>query len=200
MNVSWDDAVAFCAWDGKKRLPTEAEWERACRGIAEGKKYPWGDREPTPKDAHFGAQNPDAVCGDRNRNYFGLCDMIGNVWEWTSDWYAQKYYEAAPDRNPQGPAEGMYRVLRGGSWFDQSGSLHVPDLLLPKLGATERTQRNHWVPVREELSGGRAGAQITDVTGGAAYAINVSRNIPLARRHGLHGDASRRSARRRKPN
>ena len=123
VNVSWDDAVAFCAWDGKKRLPTEAEWERACRGIAEGKKYSWGDREPTAKDAHFGAQNPDAVCGERNRNYFGLCDMIGNVWEWTSDWYAQKYYEVAPDRNPQGPSEGMYRVVRGGSWFDQAGSL-----------------------------------------------------------------------------
>ena len=123
VNVSWVDAAAFCAWDGHKRLPTEAEWERACRGNAEGRKYSWGDREPTPKDAVFNAQNPGAVCGGRNRNDFGLCDMIGNVWEWTSDWYGQKYYEAAADRNPQGPAEGMYRVLRGGSWFDQAGSL-----------------------------------------------------------------------------
>jgi formylglycine-generating enzyme required for sulfatase activity len=123
VNVSWDDAAAFCAWDGGKRLPTEAEWERACRGVAEKKKYPWGDREPTAKDAVFGVQNPDAVCGERNRNYFGLCDMIGNVWEWTADWYEQKYYEAAPERNPQGPSTGMYRVMRGGSFFDQTGSL-----------------------------------------------------------------------------
>jgi formylglycine-generating enzyme required for sulfatase activity len=122
INVSWDDAVAFCAWDGK-RLPTEAEWERACRGAADRSMYSWGNREPTLKDAHFSAQNPDSVCGDRARNYFGLCDMIGNVWEWTADWYGQKYYEFAPDRNPPGPAEGLYRVLRGGSWFDQTGSL-----------------------------------------------------------------------------
>jgi formylglycine-generating enzyme required for sulfatase activity len=122
VNVSWDDASSFCAWENK-RLPTESEWERACRGVAEGKMYPWGDTSPTLKDAQFGAQNPDRVCGDRIRNYFGLCDMIGNVWEWTADWYGQKYYETSPDRNPQGPAEGRYRVLRGGSWFDQAGSL-----------------------------------------------------------------------------
>jgi formylglycine-generating enzyme required for sulfatase activity len=68
-----------------KRLPSEAEWERACHGVAEGSKYPWDDREPTTKDAQFGAQNPDAVCGEKNRNYFGLCGMIGNIWEWTAD-------------------------------------------------------------------------------------------------------------------
>jgi formylglycine-generating enzyme required for sulfatase activity len=123
VNVSWDDAVAYCAWDGKKRLPTEAEWERACRGLAEGKKYSWGDREPTASDAVFGAQNPAVVCGNRVRSYFGLCDMIGNVWEWTADWYGQTYYQTSPDRNPAGPAAGKYRVLRGGSWFDQTGSL-----------------------------------------------------------------------------
>jgi len=123
VNVSWDDAVAFCAWDGGKRLPSEAEWEHACRGVSEGHMYSWGDTNPTAKDAVFGVQDPAAVCGDRNKNYFGLCDMIGNVWEWVSDWYAQKYYEISPDKNPQGPTEGKYRVLRGGSWFDQSGSL-----------------------------------------------------------------------------
>jgi len=76
--VSWDDAVTFCAWDGKKRLLAEAQWECACLGAAVEKKYPWGDREPTAKDAYFGAQNPDTVRGERNRNFFGLCDMIGN--------------------------------------------------------------------------------------------------------------------------
>jgi formylglycine-generating enzyme required for sulfatase activity len=121
-NVSWDDAVAFCAAEGK-RLPTEAEWERACRGQAEGGMTPWGNTDVTLKEAHFGAQNPEAVCGSRTRNYFGLCDIIGNVWEWTADWYAQKYYEVAPERDPKGPESGKYRVLRGGSWFDQTGPL-----------------------------------------------------------------------------
>lgn len=117
VNVSWDDAVAFCGWDAK-RLPTEAEWERACRGVAEGRMYSWGDNNPAAADARYGADSPVAVCG-KNKNYFGLCDMIGNVWEWCADWYARTYYEAAPDRNPQGPEKGLYRVLRGGSWFDQ---------------------------------------------------------------------------------
>ena len=117
VNVSWDDAAAFCAWEGK-RLPTEAEWERACRGIAEGRMYSWGDDAPTPQRARYDADSAAPVCGAAP-NYFGLCDMIGNVWEWVADWYDRNYYETAPDRNPPGPAQGLYRVLRGGSWFDQ---------------------------------------------------------------------------------
>jgi sulfatase modifying factor 1 len=119
VDVSWDDAAAFCQWDGGKRLPTEAEWEHACRGTAEGKIYPWGDTAPTPKQAIFSVQDAAPVCGDRQKNEFGLCDMIGNVWEWVGDWYEQKYYEIAPVDNPKGPATGRYRVVRGGSWFDQ---------------------------------------------------------------------------------
>ena len=122
-NVSWDDAKAFCTWD-RKRLPSEAEWERAARGVSEGKKYTWGDRDPTPKDARYNRlDGPTAVCS-LPRNELGLCDMTGNVWEWCSDWYGKNYYEAAPDRNPPGPDTGLYRVLRGGSWFD------VPKLFL----------------------------------------------------------------------
>ena len=119
VNVTWDDAVAFCAWDGGKRLPTEAEWERAARGGAENRMFPWGDHDPTPKLAHFGAADgPREVCG-AERNGFGLCDMTGNVWEWTADWYERNYYEAAPEQDPRGPATGFYRVVRGGSWFDE---------------------------------------------------------------------------------
>ena len=119
VNVTWDDANAFCAWEGK-RLPTEAEWERACRGPeSDNRIFPWGDRDPTSKDAHYGAlDGPIAVCS-KQRSDAGLCDMIGNVWEWTADYYGRTYYEEAPDRNPKGPEKGIYRVLRGGSWFDQ---------------------------------------------------------------------------------
>jgi formylglycine-generating enzyme required for sulfatase activity len=117
VNVSWDDAVAFCQWESK-RLPTEAEWERACRGIAEGKMFPWGDEPANPKLAHYSSPTTAPVC-EKVKNAFGLCDIVGNVWEWNSDWYERTYYEKAPEKNPPGAASGVYRVLRGGSWFDE---------------------------------------------------------------------------------
>jgi formylglycine-generating enzyme required for sulfatase activity len=118
VNVSWEDAGAFCGWEGK-RLPTEAEWERACRGGEEGRMYPWGDTNPTAAQAVFDLDTGAAAVCTKERNAFGLCDIIGNVWEWTRDWYDRDYYQAATDRNPPGPDKGIYRVLRGGSWFDQ---------------------------------------------------------------------------------
>ena len=117
VDVSWDDAVAYAQWAGK-RLLTEAEWERACRGLNVGKKYPWGDREPGKNDARFNTlDGPGEVCKFK-ANYFGLYDMAGNVWEWCADWYEKDYYQRAAFRNPRGPETGMYRVLRGGSWAD----------------------------------------------------------------------------------
>ena len=116
--VSWEDASAYCAWKGK-RLPTEAEWERAARGVAEGARYPWGDREPTKTDARFNSVEGPAPVGQYPPNYFGLYDMAGNVWEWCADWYEKDFYARSPLENPSGPATGMYRVLRGGSWADE---------------------------------------------------------------------------------
>lgn len=116
-NVTWDEAHAYCRWKGK-RLPTEAEWEKACRGGLTAMKFPWGDEEADPERAHYDSvKGPKAICS-YERNGYGLCDMAGNVWEWTADRYAKEYYAVGHSQDPQGPNEGRYRVLRGGSWAD----------------------------------------------------------------------------------
>jgi len=117
VNVSWDDAAAYAKWAGK-RLPTEAEWERVCRGPVDGKRYPWGDEEPKDRARFNVIDGPGKVC-QFAKTGFGVHDIVGNVWEWTADFYGRDYYAVAPDRNPPGPESGMYRVLRGGSWADE---------------------------------------------------------------------------------
>lgn len=118
-NVTWAEAAAYCAWRGK-RLPSEAEWEKACRGGREKQKRPWGDEPASRERAHYDSvAGPAPVCGF-DKNGYGLCDMAGNVWEWTADWYGKDYYADAPDANPTGPPTGEYRVLRGGSWADEA--------------------------------------------------------------------------------
>ena len=138
-NVSWDDAKAFCEWRGN-RLPTEAEWERAARGGLEGKDYPTGDRL-TAKEARFSATNGPVAGRTFPPNGFGLYDMSGNLAEWTADWFAGDYYKRGEDDNPQGPKEGLYKVIRGGAWSDPPTRLTVfyrnwvrPNQRTPNIG------------------------------------------------------------------
>lgn len=131
VHISWNDAVAYCDWAGR-RLPTEAEWERASRGGLEGARYPWGDEL---MDADGGwrcniwqGKFPIANTVDDGwlttaptrtfaPNGFGLWQTVGNVWEWCADRYSPSYYGNSPRENPSGPDTGDSRVLRGGSYL-----------------------------------------------------------------------------------
>jgi formylglycine-generating enzyme required for sulfatase activity len=129
INVDWDQAHNYCAWRGM-RLPTEAEWEKAARGVNQDDNvlYPWNTEETGCSFGNFSACTTDTTevgSYPLGASPYGVYDIVGNVWEWVVDWYGFDYYEVSPRANPKGPNTGTHRVLRGGSWNSPSSDIEM---------------------------------------------------------------------------
>ena len=125
VDVAWDDAKAYCSWAGRK-LPTEAQWEKAARG-KDGRSYPWGEGITCDK-ANYGncvghQVNVGSYPAGASPN--GALDMAGNVFEWVADWFNDSYYSVSPPSNPLGPDSGQIGALRGGTWGYDANNVRV---------------------------------------------------------------------------
>ena len=133
--VAWVDAMAYCEWAGT-RLATEAEWERAARGGLEGKLFPWGDEEISHELANYDNQDGTTPVGKYPPNGYGLCDMVGNAWEWVADYYDAKYYSHSHSA----------RSARTGAGFIARPARRIVDTFCPLLPGRLPVQEQSELP------------------------------------------------------
>ena len=155
--ISWEDANDYCRWLSERtgrafRLPSEAEWERAARGGLDQKPYPWGDEPPVPSEQIDNKQfQPPA-----RANRFGIFVGVDGLWEWTADWYQAAYYEKSPGKDPRGPEQGEFRVLRGGGYRGDLNSIRCAN-----RGSSRPKAVSDIVTFRVVLEGSQPPTQVT---------------------------------------